>query len=403
MFEEFKNKKIRDWCLFDFGISSYPTLIITFIYGAFYAKQIALSPEIGASNWGFAISFGSVLSFFVFLSVLLKGNKNKNLGIKFFSSSFNLFVISVSALYLFDQSSNEYFPLIIVIISLVTFEILNLFYNLSLHDVAKKKKRGLISSLGWATGYLGGLLSLVLILTLLSITKENDFKILGQSIFLLLGPIVGIWTLFFGSKHIRHYKNKTFKIDKFVFFLKKIKFNKINKFLISYFFFNNSVICIFAFASIIASFLFGFSEEEILRLGIFINFAGIIGCLLLGKIEDNFGSENVVITCIIFLMLTTIMLYFTSNKSLFWILSLIIGFFIGPIQAASRSLISKKLESKSQLSAFCVYSMFGNICSILGPFLVGLVINFTSDIRQGLLVIPIFFLISLIPLYKFNA
>ena len=118
----------------------------------------------------------------------------------------------------------------------------------------------------------------------------------------------------------------------------------------------------------IASFLFGFSEEEILRLGIFINFAGIIGCLFLGKFEDNFGSENIVITCIIFLMLTTIALYFTNDKIVFWILSLIIGFFIGPIQAASRSLISKRLESKSQLSVFCIYSMFGNICSILGPF-----------------------------------
>ena len=148
-------------------------------------------------------------------------------------------------------------------------------------------------------------------------------------------------------------------------------------------------------------FYLGF-QEEILRLGIFINFAGIIGCLFLGKFEDNFGSENIVITCIIFLMLTTIALYFTNDKIVFWILSLIIGFFIGPIQA-SRSLISKRLESKSQLSVFCIYSMFGNICSILGPFLVGLVINLTSDIRQGLLVIPIFFFISLIPLYKFNA
>ena len=65
MLNEFKHKKIRDWCFFDFGISSYPTLIITFIYGAFYAKQIALTPEIGTSNWGYAISIGSILSFFM--------------------------------------------------------------------------------------------------------------------------------------------------------------------------------------------------------------------------------------------------------------------------------------------------------------------------------------------------
>ena len=74
MFNELKKKKIRDWCFFDFGISAYPTLILTFFYGAFYAKKIALTPEIGTSNWGFAISLGSAISFLVFLSVLLKGN-----------------------------------------------------------------------------------------------------------------------------------------------------------------------------------------------------------------------------------------------------------------------------------------------------------------------------------------
>ena len=69
MIQELKEKKIRDWCLFDFGISSYPTLIITFIYGAFYAKEIAQTPEIGTSIWGFAISIGSALSFFLFLTI----------------------------------------------------------------------------------------------------------------------------------------------------------------------------------------------------------------------------------------------------------------------------------------------------------------------------------------------
>ena len=153
----------------------------------------------------------------------------------------------------------------------------------------------------------------------------------------------------------------------------------------------------------IASFLFGFSEKEILKLGIFINLFGIIGCLSLGKIEDKVGSEKIVLTCIIFLLLITFTLYFINDTKIFWLLSLMIGFFIGPIQAASRSVLAKKLKSENQLSAFCVYSMFGNICSILGPFLVSLVISISSDIRQGLLVIPLFFVISLLPFVKTNV
>ena len=153
----------------------------------------------------------------------------------------------------------------------------------------------------------------------------------------------------------------------------------------------------------IASFLFGFSEKEILKLGIFINLFGIIGCLSLGKIEDRVGSEKIVLTCIVFLLLITFTLYFINDTKIFWLLSLMIGFFIGPIQAASRSVLAKKLKSENQLSAFCVYSMFGNICSILGPFLISLVISISSDIRQGLLVIPLFFVISLLPFVKTNV
>ena len=149
--------------------------------------------------------------------------------------------------------------------------------------------------------------------------------------------------------------------------------------------------------------MFGFSEKEILKLGIFINLFGIIGCLSLGKIEDRVGSEKIVLTCIIFLLLITFTLYFINDTKIFWLLSLMIGFFIGPIQAASRSVLAKKLKSENQLSAFCVYSMFGNICSILGPFLVSLVISISSDIRQGLLVIPLFFVISLLPFVKTNV
>ena len=403
MLNEFKHKKIRDWCFFDFGISSYPTLIITFIYGAFYAKQIALTPEIGTSNWGYAISIGSILSFIIFFLILFKGNKNSDLGIRFFNLSFYSLIISVSLLYFFSTESNEYLPLIFVGISLVAFEILNLFYNLSLHNVSENKKRGLISNLGWATGYLGGLLSLITVLIILNLTESNNYKIFGQSIFLLLGPFVGVWTFVFGLKHINNFKNKVFKIDKISEFFKNIKVNSINRFFVSYFFFNNAVVCIFAFASMIASFLFGFSEKEILKLGVFINLSGIIGCLSLGKIEDRIGSEKIVIACIFFLLLITLTLYFINDKKIFWVLSLMIGFFIGPIQAASRSVVAKKLKSKNQLSAFCVYSMFGNVCSILGPFLVSLVISIGSDIRQGLLVIPLFFIISLLPLIKTNA
>ncbi|MAI28601.1 MAG: hypothetical protein CMP38_00165 [Rickettsiales bacterium] len=404
MIEYLKNKKIRGWCYFDFGISCYPTLVLTFFYGAFYAKRIAVSPEIGTSNWGFSISIASILSFLLFSIILVQGkNFFGNLKTRFFGWFFLILIVSTASLYFFDESSNEFYPLLVIMVSLISFEVINLFYNLSLHKIALKNKEGQISNLGWASGYFGGLCSLAIIFLLLELTKSNDYKLFDVSVFLLIGPFVALWTIIFGYSHIKNFINEKFVIPNIVDFLKAVRESKITPFLVSYFFFNNAVISIFAFASMFASFLFEFSESQILFLGVFINLSGIIGCLILGRYEDKIGSEKTVLVCILGLFLSTIFLYFTKKYEIFWLLALLIGFFIGPIQASSRSVIVKKIRSGDQLSAFCSFAMFGNICAILGPFLVGLIIDYSGNIRYGLLVIPMFFLCSLIPFKKISV
>ena len=93
MIEQLKKKKIRGWCSFDFGFSCYPTLILTFFYGAFYAKKIAVSPEIGTSNWGFSISIASILSFLLFSIILVQGKTFfGGLKTKFFGCFFLLLI-----------------------------------------------------------------------------------------------------------------------------------------------------------------------------------------------------------------------------------------------------------------------------------------------------------------------
>jgi UMF1 family MFS transporter len=306
-------------------------------------------------------------------------------------------IITSFCLVFFNDRTNQFLPLILVVISFISFEFVNLFYNLSLYKVRKKNNEGAISNLGWAFGYLGGLISLLLIYLLLTIFQKYDFIIFGLSAFLLIGPFVALWSAYFGSFHFKNFQSTNFHIPNVVDLIDNIKSSGITTFLISYFFFNNAVISIFAFASMFAAFLFGLSELQILFLGVFINLFGIFGCLIIGSFEDKIGSENTVKICVLGLLITTLTLFFIKSIHWFWILALIIGFFVGPIQASSRSVLVKKIKAKNQLSAFCVFSMFGNLCAILGPFVVGITVDITGSIRDGILVIPIFFCLSLFP------
>ena len=400
MISSLKNRKVRDWCFFDFGISSFPTLVLTFFYGAFYARYIVGNSSEGASLWGFSVSLASLLAAIIFLSIMFIGFSSiKRIGVKFFTVFFFILIISSCSLFFFNSESNKYHPLVLVIVSFVAFEVTNLFYNISLDKVASKRSKGLISNLGWAFGYFGGFLALLIVLLVLKLVEgDNESTTL---VLLLIGPFVGIWTLIFGSPHLISLRNSHFNLPLIKETLREFKPSRLGLFIISYFFFNNGVICIFAFASMFASFLFGLSESEILLMGVYINLSGILGCLILGRFDDDLGSEKCVLLCIITLALLTGGLFFVTNTKLFWFIAILIGFFIGPIQASSRSFISKRIKGNNQLSVFSFYSFLGNICSVMGPLAVGILINVTDSIRLGMLIIPLFFIISLLP-YTIN-
>jgi len=397
-----KKKHIKDWCLFDFSISSYPTLILTFFYGSFYVKQIADNEIVGTSNWGFSISIASALTFLIFSCLLFLRNKgSRKLNLSFFHFFFYSLILSMVGLFFLEKGSNNILPLLLIIVSFISFEVLNFFYNLSLHKISKRSIQGAVSNLGWASGYVGGLLSLLLTFIFIKITKSQNYEFLGFSTFLFIGPFVAFWCLIFGRSHLNNFKGKTFLIPTIKNILPELKNSRLPWFLLGYFFFNNGVICIFVFASMFASILFGLKETEILLMGVFINLSGVLGCLVLGRIDDKVGSEKIVISCSLLLFFLTFSIYFVNSVYLFWIIAILIGFFVGPIQASSRSVIAKRTITKNQTVSFSIFTIFGSLCSIFGPFLVGIIIDISDSIRLGLCIISLFFIIPVL-LYTIN-
>jgi len=150
-----------------------------------------------------------------------------------------------------------------------------------------------------------------------------------------------------------------------------------------------------------ASILFGLKETEILLMGVFINLSGVVGCLVLGSIDDKVGSEKIAISCSLLLFFLTLSIYFIKSVYLFWIIAMLIGFFVGPIQASSRSVIAKRTIDKNQTVSFSIFTIFGSLCSIFGPFLIGIIIDISDSIRLGLCVISVFFIIPVL-LYAIN-
>ena len=152
---------------------------------------------------GFSISLASLLSSVIFLVILIKGSLLKK-GLDTNSLvSFFVLIISTSSLFFFDNNANKFYPLISIIIAYISFELVNLFYNTSLHKLSTSKDFGLISNFGWAFGYLGGLLALFFVLIPMRLFEDSNKLTIFT--FLMVGPFVGLWALIFGYPHFRSF------------------------------------------------------------------------------------------------------------------------------------------------------------------------------------------------------
>ena len=298
----------------------------------------------------------------------------------------------------FKDGSNTILPLFFVSIGFIAFEILNFFYNISLSKVSNSRNIGFISNLGWAFGYLGGLISLGIVLLFIKVFN-------GDIVLSWIGPFVGIWTYFFCRKHLINSIKVAFFPSTFKKFLKDILSKKIGNFVVSFFFFQNAIVCTFIFSGIYASQQLGFSEAQILLLGVSVNFFGIIGCLVLGILEKQLKSKNTIKVSLFALIILSSFLLSFSNVIIFWITALFIGFFVGPLQASSRAFLSRGINYKEQYSGFAFYSALGNFCSIIGPFFISKALIFSNSLNLSLYLIPVYYFLGYILFFrvKINA
>ena len=155
------------WCSLDWANSAFPTVIITFVFAAYFAKAVAADAIAGTAAWSYTISLS--MAAVALTGPLLGAIADAGGRRKPWVLGFSLVCIGATALLWFavPQSSIVIVVLALVAIANYGFETSIIFYNAMLPDVAPPERIGRISGWGWALGYCGGLVCLVLCLVLL--------------------------------------------------------------------------------------------------------------------------------------------------------------------------------------------------------------------------------------------
>ena len=407
-------KKIFNFALYDFANSAFTTIIITFIFATYFAKQIAPNPVLGQSYWGWTIG---VTGFLVAIAGPIIGSfADKKNRVVFFVRFFSLLCILFTALLWFSKPSQSYllYTLVIVGIGNFFYELSLIFYNSLLKDISKNKNLGKSSGFGFALGYIGGIVILLISIKLFTDTNNLPFGLTKDESenIRAIALLVSIWFLifsipflFFVIKEKRRKANYSFNFHDLKILIWNKKITTLGKFLIARMLYADGLNAIIVMGGIFAVGVFNLEIKDLLKLSIIMNVTAFIGAFIGGIINDRYGSKIVIIFSLIGLIFSSTAILFTFKVSTFFYLAAANGLFIGPIQSASRVVITSMLNRNNQGKGFGLFATSGKLTSFLGPLLVSTVTFLTSSQRIGFsaaIVLLLFGLIILMNIKKIN-
>ena len=422
------NKKIqRAWTMYDWANSTYNLVITSTIFPAYY---VAITTSSNPDELSYVDFFGikvintalqNYALAFVFLIVAIsspimssiadyRGNK------KAFMRAFTLMgSLSCAALFFFTPEKIEYG---IIFFSLAALGFWNswVFYNSYLPDIAAPEERDRLSARGYAMGYIG---SVILQLICFAIILQPEFfgldttdKTLGPRISFLL---VGCWWLGFAQISFKHLPNNTEinkKLKKHLlvngFHELKLVWNQakeipaLKRFLGTFFLLSVGVQTVMLVAA-------GYSKKEIfpkpedepklLVTILLIQIVAIFGAIILSRLSKLIGNIATMVIGIVIWIAICIWGYFITSQTEFYILAACVGLVMGGIQSMSRSTYAKLLPVTNDTTAFfSFYDVTEKLALTIGLFLFAYNEELTGSMRNSILVLMGFFILSLVSL-----
>lgn len=420
------SKKLLDaWAFYDWANSVYTLTIASAVFPIFY-EALFSDRDHYIDVFGLHLKNSALISFITafafllvaFISPLLSGIAdyvgNKKSFMKFFCY---LGVLSCMGLYWFNLE-NIYIGLVFYFLGLIGYWGSLVFYNSYLPDIAFVKQQDKISAKGYAMGYIGSVI--LLIINLAMIMKPKFFGITGTEGEAAMKAMrysfvmVGVWWILF-SQYTYYFlpkgnKNANRKVSHHVVFngfkeLKKVwillkENTALKRYLGSFFVSSMAVQTVMLVATYFGAQEIAWPSKAESTTGLIIcilliQLVAVVGAVLTSRASEKFGNIATLIVINCFWVLLCAGAFFITAPIQFYVMASLVGLVMGGIQALSRSTYSKLLpETEDTASFFSFYDVAEKIGIVIGMLVYGIIDQITGSPRLAIVFLGVFFVMA---------
>jgi MFS transporter, UMF1 family len=398
------------WALYDWANSAFSAVIVTFVFATYFSQAVAADPVSGTAQWGWAMSASGVA--IALISPVLGAIADAGGRRKPWLLAFTAVAAIGCCLLWFARPTPEVALMILVVAALtnVAFEIAGVFYNAMLPEIVSRDYIGRLSGWAWGLGYAGGLACLILVLLAFVWTEEPLFGLDNSEASMehvrISGPLVGAWLTLFSiplflftpdRPRVRLPKAEAVRRGLAQLrgtFVRIRDYREIVRFLIARMIYTDGLNTLFAFGGIYAAGTFGMDFAQVIQFGILLNVTAGLGALAFGWIDDWLGARRTILIGLLGLLICGTVAVIATSTTAFWIAGGLLGIFVGPTQAASRSLMARLAPAELRTEMFGLFALSGKITAYIGPFVLGTVTWWTGSQRLGMATILAFFVVG---------
>jgi UMF1 family MFS transporter len=431
---------VISWIFFDWAAQPYFTLITTFVFAPYFATHVASDPASGQSLWGFATAAAGLM--IALMSPVLGAIADASGRRKPWIAAFGALLVIGSGLMWFGKPADVGVipPLLLTYaIATVGVEFATVFNNAMMPTLVPPDKIGRLSGTGWATGYVGGILSLILVLGFLAANPDTGRTLFGFTPLFgldpvthqgdrITGPLTGIWFIIFvlpmflltpdyPAKRPVGEALRQGLTDLRQTLAELPKRKSLAAFLLANMIYTDGLVSLFAFGGIYAAGTFGWNTIQIGTFGILLAIAGTFGAWLGGKLDDSLGPKRVIAGSMLILLFAIAAILLVDKDSILFVkvappapdgalfassaerayllLGCLIGAAGGPLQAASRTLLIRLAPQDRIAQYFGLFALTGKVTSFIGPLLIGVITELTESQKAGMAVLVLFFVAGL--------